>query len=154
MGWATARDQVATIVRETVDLLKLRGSPQKFRHIKEGDVDKPLQTRDFWFEIRSGRVRGEVTISPPWWFRYPVDLCIAYCELSDPTALFDLIASDHAALAARLPEQHLWLGATSTIESLFDGEEIMMFDVEAFDDRDVVVVRHHMDWEFRPDPAA
>lgn len=150
MGWVQARDQVASIIEATTGLSTAGGVVDKFKHVVEGGAEVAAGTRSFWFDFSRGGMRGHVTIAPPRWFQYPVDLVIVYEDRTDITLLLELIALDHAALAARLPDQTLWDSANSTIESLFveDGDEIMTFDIEPIEG--AFLVKHHMFFEFRP----
>jgi hypothetical protein len=158
MAWDECLAQNVTMVRETTDLLTARGAPSKFRYVPDGFIEKPgVQTRDYWYELAGGGMKGVMTIAPPRWIRARVDLCLPYQSLLDRATLQRLVMADHLALAGRLPDAAIWNQPTSTIESLYDidgdGGAIVTFDIEKFDDVGLWLVRHHMHWEFRPESS-
>ena len=150
MAWTQCRDQIVSIIEGTTPTVTRRGLAPTFKHVENASSDGFVpQGRAFWIVLREMMMKGQVTIALPRWFRYGIDLVVAYPADVDPTLMFEVIAADHAAIAARLPDQALWGQPTSTIEGLFLGaEELLRAEVEATDEG-VVLVTYSMTAEFR-----
>ena len=150
MAWAECRDQLVSIVEGTTPTLTKRGLPGSFKHVVNASADGfTPSARAFWFTIDNMLMKGQVTLTLPRWFRYSIALNVVYPVDVDPTLMFEAIASDHAALAARLPDVSLWGQATSTLEGLFLGaDEILAANIDVTDEG-VAIVTYPMTAEFR-----
>ncbi len=149
MSWPLARDTVATIIEETTGLLQKGGAPRTFHHYEEAKLEDGVDTRAFWLEIKKMGMRGLISSSPPRWLRYEIDVVTVYRVMTDVTLLHELIALDHLARATRYLDQRLWNQPTSTIESLFLGDDVIAHaDIEEVDG--ALVVRDHLFIDFRP----
>lgn len=150
MAWAECRDQLVSIVEGTTPTVMKRGLPGSFKHVVNASADGfTPSARAFWFTIETMLMKGQVTLTLPRWFRYGIGLNIVYPLDVDPTLMFEAIAADHSALAARLPDVSLWGGTASTIEGLFLGaDEILQADIDITDEG-VALVTYPMTAEFR-----
>lgn len=151
MAWTDCRDQIVSIVEGTTPTTQKRGMPSAFKHVVEANADgwKP-GARSFWLQIRSMAMKGQVTLALPRWFRYEIDLLIVYPVDVDPTIMFEIIAADHAALAARLPDQALWGQPSSTIEGLYLGrDEVLDAEIETDEGEGIALVTYPLTAEFR-----
>lgn len=150
MAWVECRDQLVSIVEGTTPTMTKRGLPGSFKHVVNASVDGfTPSARAFWFTIDTMLMKGQVTLTLPRWYRYGINLNIVYPADVDPTLMFEAIASDHSALATRLPDTSLWGGTSSTIEGLFLGaDEILAADIDITDDG-IAIVTYPMTAEFR-----
>lgn len=127
MAWTQARDQIVKIVKETAVLTTKRGFPTSFKHAPEASDDNVPGSRSFWLMPKTKAMVGALSIALPRRFRYEVNLAISYDDDKvDPTILAEVMASDHEALCARLPDTALWNRPVSTIESLFLGDALVL----------------------------
>lgn len=150
MAWTDCRDRLVSIVEGTTPTTVRRGLPGSFKHVVEASADGLMPgARSFWFTIRSMRMKGQVSLSLPRWFRYECDLVIVYPVDADPTLMFEAIAADHAALAARLPDASLWGQPSSTIEGLFLGRDELLDGEIDVQDEGVALVTYPFTAEFR-----
>lgn len=149
MGWVEARDQIATIIAGTTPTTVKRGLPPKFKHQVEGREDGTLGARGFVIFIREMGHVGQTFAALQRKSRYECDIVIEYPNDIDETLLMEAIALDHEAIADRLPQGSLWNRPTSTIESLFLGDKVIVRASVDVPDQGPVRVAYHLTIEFK-----
>lgn len=125
MSWPSVRDTLVTIIEGTTPTMARYGAPARLKHHPQAEAKKLPDTRGFWFELVRMAMKGHITSHLPQWLRYELDLVTFYKSTNRPTDLFEIIAADHTAVTTRLADPSRWNQPTSTIESLFLGEELV-----------------------------
>jgi len=148
MSWPDARDRIIAIVEGTTPTTRKRGMPDKFKHIPSATPDAGNDSRTFAIVIKSMAMKGHISVSLPRWERFAIDVVVAYRGDIDPTALYEVIAADHLALVQRLGNASLWAQPSSTIESLFLGDELIG-SAEIVEDEGMMFVSYAARLEFR-----
>lgn len=145
MAYDHAHSRIVAVVEDTPGLVGDGGLAPRFEHMNEGNA--LADSRVFFIAIVKMSAKGGNTRVLPMWSRYLCKLVMIYRAQNDITALYGVIAKDHTALVKHVRDAD-WEGATSTIESLWLGSELIgEADIEIVDG--AVVVEYGFTLEFR-----
>lgn len=131
MAWPQARDQLVTIVTETIGLTQARGLPPKFRYVASADERTTLDSRSFFFELIQAADRRLIRSAGATWTTALIDLVIAYKDDVAVASRIEAQLSDYRALSVRLLDDGNWGRPASTITRIGDGPALLVATVDS-----------------------
>jgi hypothetical protein len=148
MAWTDVRPVLVRIVEETILTTRVGQLRASLKYFPAASRENLPPDRGFFFPLPTRMAqRGELTLDLPARFTWDLALVIAYSLKMNYEQLLDVIAADHKALAARLPDSNIWEQATSGIDALYMGrDEITDASIEAVDGRALVSFPFSLDF--------